>query len=76
MHSGRERIGCDFKSLLIRQYIKACHSGEGRNPENDWMPDQVRHDVVGILICFFNRIIKKPDFKFEKIALHFYLKMI
>jgi tetratricopeptide (TPR) repeat protein len=36
--------------------ISGCHSGESRKPEICWMPDQVRHDGVGILSCRFNDI--------------------
>ena len=33
------------------KYPKGCHSGEGRNPGGYWMPDQVRHDGVGVHGC-------------------------
>ena len=39
---------------IINMAIKhpnVCHSGESRNPGKDWMPDQVRHDVLGTFCC-------------------------
>jgi len=39
---------------IINMAIKhpnVCHFGESRNPGKDWMPDQVRHDVLGTFCC-------------------------
>ena len=40
-----------------KKYPKARHSGEGRNPEKHWMPDQVRHDGF----TTFNRRINNSN---------------
>jgi hypothetical protein len=39
---------------LATKHAKSCPSGESRNPEKHWMPDQVRHDVIGIYYCRSN----------------------
>ena len=38
------------------EYLRECHSCEGRNPGGYWMPDQVRHDGVGVYCCRVNNI--------------------
>jgi hypothetical protein len=39
-----------FTNTAIK-HPHGCPSSESRNPGKDWMPDQVRHDVVGALCC-------------------------
>jgi hypothetical protein len=43
---------------LATKHAKSCPSGESRNPEKHWMPDQVRHDVIGINYYQSNNIKK------------------
>ncbi len=40
---------------LATNYPNLCHSGESRNPENTWMPDQVRHGGFNISNCQINK---------------------
>jgi len=44
--------GSKFQVIIpATKYTKDYHSLEGRNPGKYWMPDQVRHDGVGIFYC-------------------------
>jgi hypothetical protein len=40
----------DFTNTAMKHPYE-CPSGKSRNPGKNWMPDQVRHDVVGALCC-------------------------
>jgi len=47
-------------------YLKKRHSGEGRNPEKYWMPDQVRHDGVLPFYRRFNNIFNTESRDFRE----------
>ena len=42
----------NLNCAILMSGILDRHSGESRNPDRHWMPDQIRHDEVRLFNCW------------------------